>query len=224
MLIVVPEVLNSDEIRTITEAVKLADFADGRETAGARTRGIKNNLQTHDNTGLALQALILAALQRNGLFNTVAAPQRILPPRFNLYKEGMFYGDHVDNAIMRDAGENVRIDCSFTLFISDPGDYDGGELVVKGPQGPTAFKLPAGHMVVYPTYYYHEVTPVTRGERLACVTWLQSMIRDPAKREILLELALASSHVEDAGNPALGQAISHLDRARKNLLRIWADT
>ena len=123
---------------------------------------------------------------------------------------------------MRDAGENVRIDCSFTLFISDPKDYDGGELVVKGPQGPTPFKLPAGHMVVYPTYYYHEVTPVTRGERLACVTWLQSMIRDPAKREILLELALASSHVENAGNPA--QALSHLDRARKNLLRIWADT
>lgn len=222
MLIVVPDVLTQDEIGKINETVRDADFADGRETAGARTQSIKNNLQTHDNTDPELQELILAALQRNGLFNTVAAPQYILPPRFNLYKEGMFYGDHVDNAIMRDDGKNVRVDCSFTLFISDPKDYDGGELVVKGPQGPTAFKLPPGHMVVYPTYYYHEVTPVKRGERLACVTWLQSMIRDPAKREILLELALASSHIE--GTNGAAQAILHLDRARKNLLRTWADT
>lgn len=222
MLIVVPDVLTKDEIRIINDTVKDADFADGRETAGARTQAIKNNLQTHDNTDPELQALVLAALQRNGLFQTVATPQHILPPRFNLYKEGMYYGDHVDNAIMRDNGKNVRIDCSFTLFISDSKDYDGGELVVKGPQGPTAFKLPAGHMVVYPTYYYHEVTPVTRGERLACVTWLQSMIRDLTKREILLELALASSHIEGISGSA--QAILHLDRARKNLLRTWADT
>lgn len=222
MLIVVPDVLTKDELRKISDTVKDADFADGRETAGPRTQAIKNNLQTHDNTDPGLQALVLAALRRNGLFNTVAAPQYILPPRFNLYKEGMYYGDHVDNAIMGGDGKNVRVDCSFTLFISDREDYDGGELIVKGPQGPTAFKLPAGHMVVYPTYYYHEVTPVTRGERLACVTWLQSMIRDPAKREILLELALASNHIEGLSGSA--QAILHLDRARKNLLRTWADT
>jgi PKHD-type hydroxylase len=165
MPIVVPDVLNEDEIRTVSATVKQADFTDGRETAGARTRGIKNNLQTHDNTDPALQALILAALARKGLCNTVAAPKKIIPPRFKLYKEGMYYGDHVDNAIMQDAGAPLRVDMSFTLFISGPKDYGGGELVIKGPQGPTPFKLPAGHMIVYPTYYYHEVTPVTRGER-----------------------------------------------------------
>ena len=224
MLIVVPDVLNEDEIRTVSATVKQADFSDGRATAGPRSRGVKNNLQTHGNTDPALQALILAALARNGLFNTVAAPKKIIPPRFNLYKEGMYYGDHVDNAIMQDAGAPLRVDMSFTLFISGPKDYGGGELVIKGPQGPTPFKLPAGHMIVYPTYYYHEVTPVTRGERLACVTWLQSMIRDSTKRDVLLELALASSHIEAAGNPALAQPLLHLERARKNLLRLWVDT
>ena len=118
MLIVVPDVLNEDEIRTVSATVKQADFADGRETAGARTRGIKNNLHTHDNTDPALQALILAALARNSLFNMVAAPKKIIPPRFNLYKEGMYYGDHVDNAIIQDAGAPLRVDMSFTLFIA----------------------------------------------------------------------------------------------------------
>lgn len=225
MLVVVPDVLTAGEIREIRARLQPEDFLDGRATAGDRTRGIKRNLQTDRNSErlTALQAMIVAALERNGLFKTVVAPRHILPPRFNLYKEGMYYGDHVDNAIMGDEHRPVRVDCSFTLFINGPDEYDGGELLIKTSYGPASFKLPAGHLVAYPTYFYHEVTPVRRGERLACVSWVQSMIRDPARREVMLDLALASDRIA-GGQPTSQEALAFLDRARKNLLRLWIET
>jgi PKHD-type hydroxylase len=225
MIVVVPDVLSPAELKQIRESLTDEDFLDGRATAGPRTKGVKQNLQTDRRSERlsTLQTLILAALDRNGLFKTAIAPRRIVPPRFNLYKPGMHYGDHVDNAIMGDAGDPVRIDCSFTLFISGPGDYEGGELIIKSGYGPTSFKLPAGHLVAYPTYHYHEVTPVRSGERLACVSWLQSLIRDPAKREVILDLALASDRVSAGAGPTAPDAIAFLDKARKNLLRLWIE-
>lgn len=226
MIVVVPDVLSPAELKQIRESLTDEDFLDGRKTAGTRAVGVKQNLQTDRRSERlsTLQTLILAALDRSGLFKTAIAPRRIVPPRFNLYKPGMHYGDHVDNAIMGDASDPLRIDCSFTLFISEPGEYEGGELIIKSGYGPASFKLPAGHLVAYPTYHYHEVTPVQSGERLACVSWLQSMIRDPAKREVILDLALASDRISAGGGPTSRDALAFLDKARKNLLRLWIET
>lgn len=226
MLVVIPDILSAAEIKKIREALTPEDFLDGALTAGGRAKAVKKNLQTDRKSDRMsdIQQSILAALDRNPIFRTVAAPLKIIPPRFNLYKEGMFYGDHVDNAIMGDADDPIRVDCSFTLFMNDPSEYEGGELVVKSGYGVSTFKLPAGHMIVYPTYSFHEVKPVTKGERLACVSWLQSMVRDATRRELLLDLALVSQMIESGGPNAVRPALDTLDKVRKNLLRQWSET
>jgi PKHD-type hydroxylase len=225
MFVVIPDVLTEAEIAALKGGLTDEDFLDGKATAAGRARDVKNNLQTDRKSDRMAEAqrIITAALNRNSTFQAVAAPRRILPPRFNLYKEGMYYGDHVDNALMGEADDKVRIDMSFTLFVSGPQDYDGGELVIKSGMATSSYKLPAGHMVVYPTYFFHEVKPVTRGERLACVTWLQSMIRDPFRREIMLELALISNMIQSRDPRAAAAAQDMLDKVRKNLLRQWID-
>jgi PKHD-type hydroxylase len=170
---------------------------------------------------------VLRALARNPVFTTAAAPRRVLPPRFNLYKQGMYYGDHVDNALMGgrlgEADDPVRVDMSFTLFVSAPQDYEGGELIISTGFGRHPFKLPAGHMILYPTYYFHRVAPVTRGERLACVSWLQSMVRDLTQREILLDLAILGQALTSTAPPK-DTDLDLLDKIRKNLLRMWAES
>mgnify|MGYP003700657323 CR=1 FL=1 len=225
MLIVVPDVLSAAELETVRRTVRDGDFLDGRGTAGPQTVGRKNNLQTDRKSErlASVQAMITAALERNNLFKAAIAPRRIIPPRFNLYKQGMYYGNHVDNAVMGDSAAPIRVDCSFTLFISGPDEYDGGELVIASSFGPATFKLPAGSLVAYPTYFYHEVKPVTRGERLCCISWLQSMIRDPNQREIIFELALAADRMSRMRAPESKAALEHLERARKNLLRSWVE-
>lgn len=228
MLVVIPDVLTREEIARIHAALKPEHFLDGRLTSGGRAAKVKSNLQTDvkSEVGRDIQDMVLAALLRNSNFVTVAAPKRILPVRFNLYKQGMYYGDHVDNAIMGGRPgepEALRVDMSFTLFISPPESYDGGELVIKTGYGRHPFKLPPGHLVVYPTYFHHEVTPVTRGERLACVSWLQSMVRDATKREILLDLAVVSHAFASPAPGARETANDLLDKVRKNLLRLWAE-
>lgn len=233
MLVVIPDVLSFDELQTIRAKLTPADFSDGKLTSSGRAAAVKKNLQTDvkSPTMSETQELILRALARNNVFTTVAAPKRVSPPRFNLYKQGMYYGDHVDNAIMGgklmsrelgDLDEPIRVDMSFTLFISGAGDYDGGELVISSGFGRHPIKLPAGHMVVYPTYYFHQVTPVTRGERLACVGWLQSMIRDVGKREVILDLAILGQSLTKSAPPS-DEALGLLDKVRKNLLRMWAE-
>jgi PKHD-type hydroxylase len=228
MLVIIPDVLTPTELRQIAAALKPEDFLDGRLTAGGRAAQTKVNLQTNikDEAVKPLQELVHAALMRHSTFVTVAAPKRMLPARFQLYREGMFYGDHVDNAIMGggpgDPGA-VRVDLSYTLFITPPEAYDGGELVIKTGYGRHPFKLPAGQLIVYPTYFFHEVTPVTRGERLVCVSWLQSMVRNPGHREILFDLAVASNALRSPEPAARGVAGDVLDKVRKNLLRLWAE-
>ncbi|HEX9461007.1 MAG TPA: Fe2+-dependent dioxygenase [Alphaproteobacteria bacterium] len=226
MLVVIPDILSAAEIKKIREELTPEDFLDGALTAGGRAKAVKKNLQTDRKSDRMsdIQQTILAALDRNPIFRTVAAPRKIIPPRFNLYKQGMFYGDHVDNAIMGDADDPIRVDCSFTLFMNDPSEYEGGELVVKSGYGVSTFKLPAGHMIVYPTYSFHEVRPVTKGERLACISWLQSLVRDATLREILLDLAIVSQMVESGGPNAVRPALDTLDKVRKNLLRQWSET
>ena len=206
-----------------------ATWVDGAATAGRQAQAVKHNQQLAQDSDASrtLQALVLGALQRDALFLSAALPRRILPPLFNRYRArgdgtGEHYGPHVDNAVMR-AGTGsdwLRSDLSCTLFLSDPTGYDGGELVVHDALGPQRIKLAAGDALLYPASSLHEVTPVTRGERLASFFWIESMVRSPEQRRLLFDLdmnllALRARHGESPETTAL-TGVYH------NLLRQWA--
>jgi PKHD-type hydroxylase len=204
-----------------------APWVDGRSSAGAQAVGRKNNDQlAQDSTEAAqLRELVLAALQRDPLFFSAALPRRIFNPLFNRYAGGSnHYGPHIDGAVLhsRHPAQWVRTDLSCTLFLSDPADYDGGELVIREPQGERRFKLPAGDLLLYPGTTLHEVTPVTRGERIASFFWVESMVRSGEQRQLLFEMDMALLKLRERGgdDPALVQ----LTGTYHNLLRMWADT
>ncbi len=222
MLVCIPEVLDWTELKKIRAAIAEGSFEDGRRTAGRRARRVKNNLQLRKGDGRAdeIKATILAALRRNRTFRRVAIPRTIRLPLISRYKEGMSYGLHVDDALMG-VTRKERSDLSVTVAINDPGEYDGGELVIHGALGEQEVKLPAGAAVVYPSCYLHRVAPVTRGERLAAVTWVQSHVREAAKREVLHDLELIREKLTQAA-PDTEEA----DLAAKtyaNLLRMWSE-
>jgi PKHD-type hydroxylase len=222
MLTCIPDLLEWPEIKKIRVAIESGDFRDGKKTAGYRAKRVKNNEQMDRTTAAAkaVKASVLAALRRNKTFQRVALPRTIRPPLISRYRVDMNYGPHVDDAMM---GGRVkeRSDISVTVFLSDPGDYDGGELVMSSPFGAQEIKLPAGHAVVYPSSTLHQVAPVTRGERLAAVTWVQSHVRDPARREILYDIyrmreKLAKLHPgEEEADLAF--------KTHSNLLRMWSE-
>lgn len=225
MLLAIPDVLSPEERARIGALIEGADWADGRLTAGTQSAQVKVNQQLPEESeaARAARAIVLAALDRSALFFSAALPRRIFPPLFNRYGEGMHFGNHVDNAIRTHAasGERLRTDLSATLFLADPGDYDGGELVIDDTYGSHRVKLPAGHLVLYPSTSLHRVEPVTRGARVACFFWLESLVREDAQRSLLFDLdsailALRAAHGD--GPPAVALAgIYH------NLLRRWAD-
>ncbi len=222
MLVCIPEVLDWTELKKIRAAIAEGSFEDGRRTAGRRAKRVKNNLQLSKGDGRAdeIKATILAALRRNPTFRRVAIPRTIRPPLISRYREGMSYGLHVDDALMGTTRKE-RSDLSVTVAINDPGEYDGGELVIHGSLGEQEVKLPAGTAVVYPSCYLHRVAPVTRGERLAAVTWVQSYVREAAKREVLHDLELIREKLTQAA-PDTEEA----DLAAKtyaNLLRMWSE-
>lgn len=192
MLITIPEVLSRAEVTEFRRLMDAADWDDGRGTAGVQSAAVKHNHQLPPAGDLA-QALGARILQRLGahpLFLSAALPRHILPPLFNRYGVGENFGLHVDNAIRANhlTGERLRTDLSMTLFLSDPEDYDGGELLVEDHYGAQRVKLPAGDMVLYPATSLHEVTAVTRGARVASFFWLQSMVRSNEQRTILFDL------------------------------------
>src|SRR5690606_32022721 len=181
MLLQVPDVLTPQQVAQARQMLDAAPWADGRATAGPQSARAKMNLQLPEDSHEAreLGALILGALQRNALFMSAALPLRIYPPMFNRYGGGHSFGNHVDNAIRLVPGtpHRIRTDVSATLFFANPDEYDGGELVVEDTYGVQGVKLPAGHMVLYPSTSLHRVTPVTRGARVASFFWLQSLVR-----------------------------------------------
>jgi PKHD-type hydroxylase len=229
MLLHIPEVLGGEEVAQFRQALDAAEWTDGRETVGTQGARVKRNLQLPDNSPLRQQLgqSVLAALARNTLFHAAALPTRILPPRFNRYGGGGTYGFHVDGAVMAlpaapgQPPANMRSDLAATLFLSAPDTYDGGELVIEDTYGAHEVRLPAGDMVLYPASSLHRVTPVTRGERVAAFFWIQSMIRDDARRRMLLELDLAiqqlTQKLPDAAELVQLTGIYH------NLLRQWAE-
>ena len=205
-----------------------APWTDGRSSAGAQAVARKNNEQLAQGSAPAsqLREMVLAALQRDPLFFSAALPRKIFNPLFNRYSGGSnHYGEHIDGAVLRShhPPQWVRTDLSCTLFLAEPDDYEGGELVVREPQGERRFKLPAGDMVLYPGTTLHEVTPVTRGARIASFFWVESMVRSGEQRRLLFEMDMALLKLRSRdgdGDPALVQ----LTGTYHNLLRMWADT
>lgn len=228
MLIHIPAVLNAEQRKEARQLLATAPWSDGRATAGAQAAQAKNNEQLPADSPAArtLQALVLRALDRQPTLFSAALPKRVFPPSFNRYSgSANFYGDHVDSAVRfaGESGQKVRTDLSCTLFLSDPAEYDGGELVIQDGLTPQRIKLPAGDMVVYPGTTVHQVTPVTRGERLACFFWIESMVRSNEQRQLLFNM---DTHLMQLRSE-MGEthpAVVGLTGTYHNLLRLWADT
>lgn len=222
MLSCIADVLDRAEIKEILSAVDADDFVDGRSSAGFRAKTVKNNEQLRRTAKDRdrVDRIILTALRRNPEFQTVAIPKRIQPPLISRYRPGMAYGPHVDDALMG-RGEKMRTDLAVTVFLTDPAAYEGGELVIDSPFGQQEVKLPAGAAVVYPAGTLHRVREVSRGERLAAVTWVQSYVRDGLKREVLNDMDRIRCAMA-----AASPAIAETDLAFKtysNLLRLWSE-
>ena len=225
MLLQVPEVLSPGYVATARRALDTAAWVDGRVTAGPQSARVKQNLQLAEDDPAAreLGADIIQALQRHPLFLAAALPFRVFPPLFNKYEGGGSFGSHVDNAIRQVTGgrERLRTDLSATLFLSDPHEYDGGELTVEDTYGVHQVKLPAGHMVLYPSTSLHHVTPVTRGARISSFFWIQSLIRDDGQRTLLFDLDTAIQRVTQ--NLPNDPVAVQLTGVYHNLLRQWAE-
>jgi PKHD-type hydroxylase len=225
MLLHVPAVLSPAQVVQMRKALSGADWTDGRETVGPQGAQVKQNQQLPDASPLRAELgnIVLAALARQPLYHAATLPLRTLQPRFNRYDGGGQYGFHVDGAVMGlPAGGQLRSDVSCTLFLSEPDDYDGGELIVSDTYGEHEIKLPAGDLIVYPSSSLHRVQPVTRGARLAAFFWVQSMIRDDARRRMLFELDTAVQTLTRSGADA--NALLTLTGIYHNLLRQWAET
>jgi len=222
MLLHIPGVLKKEEVAAVMRELGQGAYEDGRVSAGLIARDVKNNLQAKRDSEAAKKCapMILGAMKRNNTFYSVALPRRMHGPIFNRYDVGMTYGSHVDNAIMGD-DEGVRSDVSATLFLCEPDTYEGGELVLQEHQGERYFKLPAGDMIVYASTNVHRVEPVRKGSRVAAIFWIQSLVRDESRREILHDL----NEILDALRSKLsGQETMALASIYSNLMRQWAET
>ena len=226
MLARIPGILNAEEIFECRKALATAEWVDGRVTAGHRFEQVKRNRQLPElhPTARRLGGLILTALERSPLVLSAALPLKILPPLFNRYENGETYGDHVDGAIRPVTGtpHRIRTDLSATLFLSSPEEYEGGELVVSDTYGTHRVKLPAGDLILYPGSSLHRVEPVTHGVRFASFFWIESMVRDDARRTLLFDLD--RSIQELTAEVPQSTAIDRLLNVYHNLLRHWADT
>lgn len=226
MLVKVESVLSKDEVAHCRSVLEGTLWVDGRVTAGAQSALAKHNLQVPEDApqARALGEVVLRALGRSAAFNSAAVPFRVFPPLFNRYDVGMKFGAHVDNAIRFIAGPNIRVrtDLSATLFLTDPADYDGGELVIEDTYGEQSVKFAAGDMVLYPASSLHRVEAITRGSRWASFFWIQSMVKDDRARGLLYQLdqSIIKTRAElgDTHEAVLGlTAVYH------NLLRRWAE-
>lgn len=224
MMVHIPRVLTPEQVARCRDVMTKAAWVDGNVTAGHQSSQVKFNLQLPEESAEAreLGDMVLKALGRNPLFMSAVLPKQVFPPLFNRYDAGMTFGSHVDNAIREHhSGIRIRTDISSTLFISEPEEYDGGELIVEDTYGTHAVKLPAGDMIVYPGTSLHNVTPITRGSRIASFFWTQSLIRNDTQRSILFDLdmsimGLSKDHPDHA-------SVVQLTSIYHNLLRQWSE-
>lgn len=221
MILNIANALSAAEVKEAVRSLSSVHFGDGRRTAGKHARVVKNNLQAtdaDDGATKAVKALVADRLMANSLFALASRPKRLSPILLNRYDQGMSYGPHVDDALMG----GMRSDVSFTLFLSKPGDYDGGTLVIDTTAGEERFKLDAGSLVLYPATTLHRVEAVTRGTRLAAIGWAESYIRDAEKRALLFDLDSARHALfREHGKT---EAFDLLSKCAANLLRLWAET
>jgi PKHD-type hydroxylase len=225
MLIVIENVLDAGEVRLFRERLSAAAWVDGAPTAGSRSVAVKQNLQLDrtDPVAVELGQMILRKLGAHPVFISASLAEKIWPPVFNRYENGGHYGTHVDSALMRlpEAGLTIRSDLSATLFLSEPDEYDGGELLIEEQYGAQAAKLNAGDMVLYPSSSLHQVTPVTRGQRVCAIMWMQSAIADAAARGMLFEMD-QSIQALSVGRAKDDPDVDRLIHVYHNLLRRWA--
>lgn len=227
MLLPIEQILNQDELQPIRQRLQEAQWQDGQITAGTQAAGVKNNLQLDNQSELAISLgqQILSRLSQHPVFMSAALPDKFVPPRFNCYQNGGQYGMHVDNAIMflSNPHEIVRTDLSATLFLSEPDEYDGGELMIETEYGAQAIKLAAGDLILYPSTSLHRVTPVTKGARIAAFFWVQSMVRDAQYRSLLFDLDQSIQNLTvERGNQ--DSEVQRLTGIYHNLVRSWAET
>lgn len=218
MFLVLQGIIPPAEVTVLAEAARGLEFEDGRKTAGRVAREVKANDQARPSPERdAILSRVERALKDHAVFRSAARPKAVSPLMLSRYREGQTYGLHVDDALMG----GLRTDLSFTLFLADPDSYDGGALIVEDPLEARSIKLAAGDMILYPATTLHQVEPVTRGERLAVVGWVQSLIRDGAQREMLFDLDLAADAVfaREGKTPLFDR----LAKTRSNLLRMWAE-
>jgi PKHD-type hydroxylase len=227
VLTCIPELLTKAQVAHCRDVMRQAEWEDGRVTAGTVAAAVKNNYQLPQTSKLAAELgdIVMDALSSSPLFISAALPLRILPPMFNRYGVGQTFGVHVDNAIRSVPGTPVRIrtDLSATLFLAEPDEYDGGDLVIETSYGGHEIKLPAGDLVLYPATSLHCVTPITRGERVGSFFWIQSMIRDDGQRAILYDLDQTIQDLQ-ADRGAEDASAVRLSGIYHNLIRQWAET
>ncbi len=221
MQIVIEDVLGPDQLALAREILQRAPFQDGKLTAGDWAARVKHNQEVPADAQMVQQLnnLVMNPLVRHPRFQAAVLPQRIAAPIYARYEAGMEYGFHVDDPIMG-GPQKYRTDISFTLFLSAPEEYEGGELEIAGEFGTLQHKLPAGHAIVYPSSSLHRVRPVTGGQRLVAISWIQSLVREPARRQVLFQMNQAREKLMalNASDEAMG-----LDTAYANLFRMWAE-
>ncbi|HYJ83954.1 MAG TPA: Fe2+-dependent dioxygenase [Allosphingosinicella sp.] len=227
MMLAIPDLLDKEGVERLRAVIDPGPWADGNATSGPQSALAKRNEQLPEDSAAAKEAgrVVLDALGRSPLFIAAALPLKIFPPLFNRYRGGGDFGTHIDNAVRihRASEFRVRTDLSATLFLEDPDNYQGGELVVEDSLGANAVKLPAGHLLLYPASSLHRVEPVTGGDRVASFFWVQSMVRDDGARSILFDLdrsiqAVAAERGQD------DREVIRLTGVYHNLLRRWADS
>ncbi len=227
MLIVIPGILDGEQLKLFRQRLDSAGapWVDGRATAGHQGAQVKRNLQIAEETPMAkeLGDIVLAVLERHPLFISATLPHRVYPPMFNRYEGGMHFGSHVDGSVRLVPGskEKIRTDISATLFLADPQSYDGGELQIEDVYGTQSVKLAAGDMIVYPASSLHQVTPVTRGARLACFFWVQSMVRNNEQRALLFDLDRSIQRLNATNGDSAARV--ELTGCYHNLMRMWSD-
>ena len=223
MLITIEKILDRQRLNFVNDALSKANFVDGKLSAGMAAKRVKNNeeLAADDSMMQQLNNLVMGSLVQHPEFQAAAIPHRVAAPYYARYSKGMTYGDHVDDPVMGPPGQQYRSDVSTTVFLNEPDEYKGGELAINTSFGVQKIKLAAGSAVVYPSSSLHHVAEVTEGTRLVAVTWTQSMIRDPAKRELLYQLNQArESLLKTRPNDS---ETKNVDVAYVNLFRMWAE-
>lgn len=221
MIVTLKSVLTPDEVDRMVNRLQSAQFSDGRATAGPTAARAKKNLELSGQNELQeFSDLVIAALSRNEGFRLYAMPLHILPPIFSKYEVGMYYDEHVDGPLMQ-GGMLIRTDLSFTIFLNDPEEYDGGELVIESDGVSKPVKLPPGSAVLYPSTSLHKVEKLTRGTRLAAIGWVQSLVRDTQKRDLLADLARVSAWARETAPEAREANLP--GKIYSNLVRMWSE-